>query len=201
MSDLSHTSSVHGNLNTQKPIDVYAMLAKNSHAIYELRDKMDKVLQIQERKSHRSKSREGQRYYRNKEYNKQPYSSNKEVFHQHNNMAQYPSSSYPRNDYKKEGYPSKPQSRDRPCRKIYVVDPIVPTLSFPLREEKCQVLHSFKTSNTEYPLSFMIMFKKNKFLEVLSIKSSFPKNHDDKCLVDTSSSSNVKNQKRYEGIY
>jgi len=64
-------------------------------------------------------------YVRNKEPYPQPYSSHEKVFHHYQNVA-----TYPMNDYKKEGYPSKPQFRVRPYKKIYFANPNVFTPSF-----------------------------------------------------------------------
>jgi len=60
MSDPSHNSSVHGNHNTQEPIDVHATLAKNSQAISRLREMITKYIQTQESKTHRSRNKHGE---------------------------------------------------------------------------------------------------------------------------------------------
>jgi len=60
MSDPTHHSSVHGNLNAQDPIDVHEILTKKIKEISKLRDKIEKHLQTRESKTHRFRSRHGE---------------------------------------------------------------------------------------------------------------------------------------------
>jgi len=73
MGDSSHQSSVHGNLNPQNSNDVHETLAKKAKDIYELKDKLDRLLQLQEDKAHRNRSRYGEGSHKQEHSSYKPF--------------------------------------------------------------------------------------------------------------------------------
>jgi len=122
MSGPFHQFSVIDNINYQTQIDIHSRLNQHDIHFSKIKEMLLKYTHSQESKTHRYRNKhreilhrprtgQGEQYYTNTEPYKKTYSRRKEFFYNSYIMDQYSSLTYPRKDYKREGYLSKPHFR------------------------------------------------------------------------------------------
>jgi len=131
MSGSFHESRFHGNIRDQTQIDIRLQLDQHDKNIFEIKEMLIKYNKTQESKTYRSRSKYEESSHRtrsiqgegtNIEPYKKSYSPCKEVFYNSYIVDQYSSSTYPRKDYKMEGYSSKPHNRRRLLKRYLLLN-------------------------------------------------------------------------------